>query len=757
MAFQASKLEMAYNMQKLVPPSDNEYIFYENFKNEYGEDGNKLIIGFKSDSIFSLNFYNELNALCRDIEKVNGVTEALSIANILNLTKNDSIHQFELKPLIGDKVKAENLDSLKKTVLGLRFYKKLIYNPDSNAALIIVSIDKKKLDTKDRITIINQIHDLTEKFGNKVHTEMKYSGLPYVRHVMATQVKDELVFFTFLALATTALLLLLFFRSFTNIIIPLLIVSFSVIWSVGWIGIFNYKITILTGLIPAIMIVIGIPNCIYLINKYHDEFRKHGNKIKSLQRVISKVGIATVLTNSTTAIGFGVFYFTDTLMLKQFGVVAFLSVTSIFIISLLLIPIIYSFLPAPSVKQTKHMDNKSMNTFVNWIHNMVFNKRRRIYFFTIAIIIISVFGFIKLKPLVYMVDDIPHHNKLYQDLLFIQANFKGVMPFEIIIDTGERDGIKNPTTLQKIYKLQKNLENHPEFSRAVSIVEVISFANQSYHDGDEKYYRLPNNLDFTEIAGYMPSNKNSDKNILNSLVDKEFQKARISIQMADIGSENMKNLTAEVRKTMDEIFPKEDYKCTITGTSIIFLKGNEYLLSSLGQSIVLAFVIIALLMGLMFTSFKMIIVSLIPNAIPLLITCGIMGFLGIPLKPSTILVFSIALGIAVDDTIHFLTKFRHELKYSGKTVTEVLSISVKEMGQSMIYTSVILFFGFIIFTFSNFQGTVSLGFLTAITLLVALFSNLFVLPALILSFEKNINPKEELEDSIIEDDINDNE
>lgn len=757
MAFQASKLEMAYNMQKLVPPTDNEYIFYENFKNEYGEDGNKLIIGFKSDSIFSVNFFNQLNSLCLDIEKVNGVTEALSLANILNLVKNDSIHQFELKPLIKDKVNAENLDSLKKTVLGLRFYKKLIYNSDSNAALIIVSIDKKKLDTKDRINIINQIHDLSENFGKKVNTEMKYSGLPYVRHVMATQVKDELVFFTFLALATTALLLLIFFRSFTNIIIPLLIVSFSVIWSVGWIGLFNYKITILTGLIPAIMIVIGIPNCIYLINKYHDEYRKHGNKIKSLQRVISKVGIATILTNLSTAIGFGVFYFTDTLMLKQFGVVAFLSVTSIFIISLILIPVIYSFLPAPSAKQTKHMDNKSMTSFVNWMHHMVFNKRRRIYFFTIALIILSIFGFLKLKPLVYMVDDIPHHNKLYQDLLFIQANFKGAMPFEIIIDTGEKDGIKDPTTLQKIYKLQKNLENHPEFSRAVSIVEVISFANQSYHDGDEKYYRLPNNLDFTEIAGYMPNNNNGNKSILNSLVDKDFQKARISIQMADIGSENMKMLTAEVKKTLDEVFPKEDYKCTITGTSIIFLKGNEYLLSSLGQSIVLAFVIIALLMGLMFTSFKMIIVSLIPNAIPLLITCGIMGFLGIPLKPSTILVFSIALGIAVDDTIHFLTKFRHELRYSGKTVPEVLSISIKEMGQSMIYTSVILFFGFIIFTFSNFQGTVSLGFLTAVTLLVALFSNLFVLPALILSFEKNINPKEELEDAIIENDENEHE
>jgi predicted RND superfamily exporter protein len=669
----------------------------------------------------------------------------------MNLVRNDSIQKFQLQPISRLNLSQDQIDSMKILVTDLKFYRSLIYNPDSNTSIIAVSIDKNKLDSKDRTAIIDSIYNQCEAFAKQHNLILHYSGLPYVRHILSTKVKDELGFFTVLALVVTALLLLVFFRSIPNIFVPLTVVFFAVIWSVGWIGMLGYKVTLLTGLIPAIMIVIGIPNCIYLIHKYHDEYTKHNNKIKALKRVISRVGVATVLTNMTTAIGFGVFYFTDTLPLKQFGVAAFLSVLSIFVISLTIIPILFSFLKAPSSKQTKHLENKHVLAIVNWIHHMVFNRRKRVYFFALAMVVVAIMGVFKLKPLVYMVDDIPHDDKLYKDLTFMQNNFKGVMPFEIIIDTREVDGLKNPVTLQKIYKLQKKIEKQPDFSRAMSIVEIINFANQSWHNGDPKYYRLPNNLDLNEMASYFPSAK-GNKGMLKSLIDSNFSKARISIQMADVGSVRMEEITNEVKEIIKEIFPVEDYDYKVTGTSIIFLKGNEYLVSSLVQSVILAFIIIALLMGMLFTSFKMIVVSLIPNTIPLIITCGLMGHFGIPLKPSTILVYSIAFGIAVDDTIHFLTKFRHEMKVGNMPISQMLSITVKEMSTSMIYTSVVLFFGFIMFTFSNFQGTVALGALTSITLLVAMFSNLFVLPALILSFERGLNPKKELEEVVLDAD-----
>lgn len=751
MAWFASKVELAYNMQKLVPQSDPEYIEYEKFKHEFGDDGNKFIIGFRSDKIFEQKLFNDLHQTGKSIEKIRGVHDVLSVANLYNLLRNDSLQKFQVSPLVSGPLEQKDLDSIKGIINGLKFYRDLIYNPDSNTSLVVISIEKDILDSKDRTQLIDSIYAQAEGFGIRNGLTLHYSGLPYVRHTLSTKVKDELGFFTFLALSVTAVLLLFFFRSIPNLLIPLMVVFVAVVWSVGWLGLLQYKVTLLTGLIPAIMIVIGIPNCIYLIHKYHDEYKKHGNKIKALQRVVSRVGIATVLTNATTAIGFGVFYFTDTLPLKQFGVAAFLSVFSIFLISITLIPICFSFLKPPSVRQTKHLESKLMLKIVNWIHHMVFNRKRRIYYFALLLIVVSVFGIMKLKALVYMVDDIPKEDKLYRDLMFMQDNFKGVMPFEIIIDTREADGLKNPITLQKIYKLQRKLENQPDFSRAMSIVEIISYANQSWHYGEENYYRLPNNLDLAEIANYIPAGK-GDKSLLKSMVDKDYQKARISIQMADVGSVRMEEISEEVKGIIKEIFPNEDYDVKVTGTSIIFLKGNKYLVTSLVQSVILAFIIIAFLMGMLFTSFKMILVSLIPNTIPLVITCGLMGHFGIPLKPSTILVYSIAFGIAVDDTIHFLTKFRHELKMGNKSVDEVLSITVREMSTSMIYTSVVLFFGFIIFTFSNFQGTVALGALTSITLLVAMFSNLFVLPALIQSFERGLNPKEELEEAVIEAD-----
>lgn len=751
MSYFASKVELAYNMQKLVPQTDPEYLDYEKFKTEFGDDGNKLIIGFKSEKLFTEQLFNDLHQVSQEIEKLNGVYDVLSLANLYNLIRDDSIQKFVLGPVVKGKQDRKQIDSLKEVIIGLKFYRGLILNPDSNTSLIVISIDKLKLDSKERTPIIDSIYSKCQNFGDRNGLEMHYSGLPYVRHILSTKVKDELGFFTMLALSVTALLLLLFFRSIPNLLIPLLVVFMAVIWSVGWLGMFEYKVTLLTGLIPAIMIVIGIPNCIYLIHKYHDEYSKHKNKMKALQRVISRVGVATVLTNTTTAIGFGVFYFTETLPLKQFGVAAFLSVMSIFVISLSIIPIMFSFLKAPSVRQTKHLENKSMTKVVNWIHHMVFNRRRRIYYFSILLVIVSIMGMIMLKPLVYMVDDIPKSDKLYRDLMFMQDNFKGVMPFEIVIDTRENDGLKNPVTLQKIYKLQKKLENQQDFSRAMSIVEIINFANQAWHYGDENYFRLPSNLDLGEMSSYLPSQK-GDNSILKSMVDSNYRKARISIQMADVGSVKMEEISEEVKGIIREIFPAEDYDIKVTGTSIIFLKGNKYLVSSLVQSVILAFIIIALLMGMLFTSFKMIVVSLIPNMIPLIITCGLMGYFGVPLKPSTILVYSIAFGIAVDDTIHFLTKFRHELKIGQSSIQQILSKTVKEMSTSMIYTSVVLFCGFIIFTFSNFQGTVALGALTSITLLVAMFSNLFVLPALILSFERGLNPRKELEEAVLEAD-----
>jgi predicted RND superfamily exporter protein len=281
-------------------------------------------------------------------------------------------------------------------------------------------------------------------------------------------------------------------------------------------------------------------------------------------------------------------------------------------------------------------------------------------------------------------------------------------------------------------------------------VEVVSFANQAYNNQNVARYRIPNRNELLDVIDCIPDEEEGKLNMLTSMVNKDYSKARISYQMADVGSERTEVIKNEIAAEIEQIFPKDEFEYQITGTTNIFLKGNRYLVRSLVQSLLIAFVIIALIMASLFTSVKMVLVSLIPNVVPLLITSGIMGHLGIPLKPSTILVFSVAFGIAVDDTIHFLAKFRQELQVPNLSMKLAVTNSLRETGISMIYTSIVLFFGFIIFGFSTFQGTVALGLLTAVTLLVALFSNLLLLPSLLLSYEKRLNAREELKESVIE-------
>jgi predicted RND superfamily exporter protein len=752
MLFSARNVKLAYENNKLVPHDDKDFIDYKKFTSEFGEDGNKLVLGIQSPKVFDLTLYNDLYDANEKLRTVVGVKEVLSITSFYNLVKEDEKARFSLVRLPSKKPSSQSeLDSIRDLFLHLGFYKNAIYNTETHASLTVLTINPNVLDTEERVRMVEAIDAIMTPLGQKHGLEVHYSGIPYVRTAFAQMVKGELFKFTFLAISVTALLLLLFFRSFVNFIIPLFLVGVSVVWSMGIIGIAGYKLTILTGIIPPLMVVIGIPNCIYLLNKYHIEFRKHGNKIKALTRIVAKVGPANLLTNFTTSIGFGVFYFTKTTLLTQFGVVTFFSILSISLLTVVLLPVIYSFLPPPTIRQTKHLENKYVNQFIAKVHFVVFNRKRVIYFFAFASVFVSVLGLVKLKPLVYVVDDIPKDSKIYTDLQFFEHNFKGIMPLDIIIDTEEEDGLKQTATLQRIATLQKRLDEYDEMARSISVVDVLAFANQAWNDGNEKYYRLPSKTTLGNIVNYLPSfTDTTQKSVMSNVVDASFRKTRISIQLADVGSARMAELTEELRAHLGDIFPKDTYTTKVTGTSYLFLVGNRYLVKSLFQSVLIAFIIIAIIMGTLFTSFKMIIVSLIPNIIPMLITAGIMGWAEVPLKPSTILVFSIAFGIAIDDTIHFLAKFRQELKQTKTPIKKALSLTLNEMGTSLLYTSVVLFFGFSMFAFSDFQGTVSLGVLTSVSLFFALFSNIFVLPALILSYEKRLNPRHELKESVIE-------
>jgi hydrophobe/amphiphile efflux-3 (HAE3) family protein len=748
--FYATKVQMTYDFAKVVPQDDPDYIDYVKFKETFGEDGNILVIGTQSKDLFKLAYFNDLYDLCNEIEAMEGVEKVVSITKAYNLSRNDSLGKLEIKPILAKKFKTQTeLDSFQNVVKSLKFYHGLLFNPESDLVILAINLNKKQLDSKARIPLVSGIEKRVKEFGSTHHSEVHISGLPYVRTIMSSRVGNEIKIFTYLSILITALFIFLFFRFLSAVVFSLIVVVIGVLATMGLLALFDYKITILTGILPPLMVIIGVQNCIYLLNVYHQEFTKHGNKMLALLRLISKNGLPLFLTNVTTAVGFVVFSFSGSAMLDQFSVISGIVIMLIYIISLIFIPIAYSYLPPPNPKHTKHLDSIRLNNVLNKCNNLVHHKRPTIYIVTLALLGLSIYGSFKVKNLGYVVDDLPANDPVYVDLKFFEKHLKGALPFEISIDTKRNDGVKDYVTLQKINRLQKELAQFPELSKPTSIVDVLKFANQGMHYGDERYYIVPSVVDITDIVDYIPK-ENNKIDIMKSMVDSNYRKARVSVQMADIGNVEMKILTKKVQNKVDSIFPKENYEVKITGTSAIFLKGNDYLIENLIQSMISALIIISIMMAFLFFSWKMVLISLIPNIIPLVMTFGIMGFFDIRLKPSTIIIFSIAYGIVVDFTIHYLAKYRHSLKKNNWDMKIAIQESLREAGPSIIYTAIALFGGFIIFAASNFGGTIALGVLTSLALIFGMFMNLLLLPAMLLSLEKTMNSKKEFGTSFIE-------
>jgi hypothetical protein len=736
MAFQAKDVKETYRFGGLLPEDDSTYLEYDKFLTEFGEDGNAMVIGTQGKQIYELKNFAAWYRLGEEIKKIEGVDSVFSIAHCYDLIKNEQEERFELR-LISPKeptTQAE-VDSVKSTLSRLPFYKDLLYNDSTDATLMMIFVNGEKFNSEDRGDVMIRILELTDAYSEN-YMKLAYSGLPYIRTYIAKQVKSELVKFIFLAALVTALILFLFFRSVRVVFFCLLVVGVGVIWSVGTIALLDFKLTSLSGLIPPLIIVIGIPNCVFLLNKYHSEYKNHGNRIKALVRVISKIGNATFLTNFTTALGFATFIFTQSDVLRQFGIVASLNIFGIFLLSILMIPIIFSYLPEPKTRHLKHLQKRWLDTVVSSLVTWVTDRRRSVYIIAATVIVVAVYGVTLIQTTGNIVDDLPEGDTVIEDLHFFETNFNGVMPFEVLVDTKRKGQAVKDKNLKRIEELQELIHTYPEFSKSVSMVDAMKFAKQSFYNGSPEKYSLIRGTEKAFISPYLTHQEEGSGGIGGVFMDSTKQVGRISAQMADIGTERMEEIINEMKPRIDSIFPVEDYHITLTGTSIVFLKGTRYLVSNLMTSLILAILVIATIMYILFGSVRMVLISLLPNMVPLLCTAGLMGFAGVPIKPSTILVFSIAFGISVDDTIHFLAKYRQELDARAGRMKEAVIRAVKETGVSMIYTSIVLFFGFSIFTSSKFGGSQAIGILASFTLLMAMLSNLVLLPSLLLSFEK---------------------
>jgi hypothetical protein len=768
MGWEARNVRMSYQFSGVLPHDDSTYLAYENFTKQFSEDGNVLVFGCNDPEIWELSNFNAWKELGEQMKKVTVPIECqeggqtvtrempivdsiFSIAHAYEMYADtvvqrneeseemqmDTAYKFSFRKIVPFTPRNQStVDSIHDKLHSLPIYEDLLYKSKSDATILMVFINPNIFNSKNRGDAVDRMVAIADQFKEKTYIPVYVSGLPFVRNTMMTKVKKELKFFTILSLVVSALSILVFFRSARAVLICTIIIGMGVVFSMGTIALFDYPITMLMGLIPPLMIVIGVPNCIYLLTKYHSEFVVHGNKMRAMARVVQKVGEAAFMINATTAVGFATFIFIDSEVLQQFGVISALNSMLMFFISLIAFPIMFSYTSAPGPRHLKHMDMDWLYKLLEGLLQIITKRRRMIYGIAIISTAVCVYGMTLIETTGNIVDDLPDHDRVITDLRWFEKHFNGVMPFEIMVESKKEGVITKPQVLSRISQLQDTLKTYPQISKSLSIADASKFARQAFYNGDPERYTLIQRNEQSFIAPFFQFNygaKGSEK----AFVDSTKSKTRISAHVADIGTKQMASLLKDLKPKVDSIFPSDKFKITFTGTCIVFLEGTNYLVDNLFSSMLFAIAVISIMMAWMFKSPRMVIVSLIPNIIPQIITAGLMGFFGIPLKPSTILVFSIAFGITVDNTIHFLAKYRQEIWLQKYSLYECVLLAVKDTGASILYTSIVLFFGFGMFAFSQFDGSRALGVLTALTLLSALLTNLIVLPAMLLSFNKS--------------------
>ncbi|MFT4600747.1 MAG: putative RND superfamily exporter protein [Arenicella sp.] len=780
---------------------------YELLKKSFGGSESLLIFSIQCEKLYELENFQAWYDIGEKISDFDAIDSVISEAHLYQVIKDTENKKFAFDKVAKRRPETQaEVDSLQQIVRGNPFYDGLLFNKEENVSLMMAFVNEEIMADIKKANILFDVEDVAYQYEDQLG-KVRVSGMPHIRVMVGAKLKGELGLFIGLSIGMTSLLLFIFFRSLKIVLICNVVVFVGVIWSLGSIGAFNFQLSILMVLIPPLIIVISIPNCIFLINKFHQEIIEHGNKAKALSRVIRKIGNATFLTNLTTALGFSTFIFTNSERLAEFGIIASLNILVVFFLSITILPIILSYSAIPKSKHLKHLEKQWLHLAVQKLEYLSLYKRKWVYIVTAVLITVAGIGISKIEATGNITGDLPADDPITTDLKFIEENFGGSIPFDIILDTKKPNTFH--TRFEEIEEIQDYVATYGVFSKSLSATDGIKLLSMAYSNNNPEKFEIPSIQKMARISDYV-ANSLDQTSGFSGISDSASNLSRISMQIVDTGSYQIKEIVERMKPALEEIINPDkpyldaeylaisklsgaekskslqavydkvpiiqfdmermfaannstelaSYESTpafndtlrkamdehewgviITGTSVVASNGTQYLVSNLFISLGCAIVLIGILMALLFRSWRMVVASLIPNFIPLLFTAGIMGFVGIPIKPSTLLVFSIAFGISVDDTIHFLAKFRQEMKLHEHDLRRCILVALRETGISMIYTSIVLFFGFLMFTGSQFGGTKALGLLVSLTLLIAMFANLMILPSLLLGMERKISGK----------------
>jgi predicted RND superfamily exporter protein len=747
MGYMGRNVEVSYHFARMLPETDSVYTEFVALNEQFEQgSGGVVFLAAHDRAMFTPYILNSWIEMAKNIEATPDVVNVLSWHNAVELTLGpDSTDRFVADPICDGRINTrDEAQQLKATLNELPVYHGLMNSHDGNTQLMAVQITDTANYSKLFFPMIDRITNEAKKFERRTGIDVQISGVPYLRMINARSIKSEINLFLGLTGIVTLLIMFAMMRSTRAALIALAVVGVGVVGSFGVLGGLGYKLTLFSALIPPLLIVIAVPNCIFFINKYHQEFALHKDVDQAVAFTVKKIGGVALLTNLTTALGFSTFILTSSDALVHFGIAATINIIMVFVLSISILPVLYSWLPAPRPQHYKHLDQKWLSNGVLWLERVAQYHRRWVYLGSVLLAVLGGLGMMRMQTTGNITTDIDPSDPLVTQMKFFEQELGGVIPLEVIVNTRESGGINSSSVLRQVEEFQRSLDTLPNMSRSISVVDFLKFSRQAFYGGMPEFYELPSAAERRQIAALLPSGAASANQALTSgLIDKDNQRLRVTVQVQDLPRPEMIEVVKAIQHNADAVFDREQVDVSFSGAGLIFLRSTEFLIDNLMMSLVLAVVVISILMAGLFRSWRMMVVAILPNLLPLIMTAGIMGWFGIPVKPSTVLIFSIAFGISVDDTLHLLSRYRQELHINGGRIADAALKAIHETGVSMFYTSVVLFAGFMIFLASNFGGTQALGLLVSLTLGFAMFSNLILLPSLLMSLDKVMSAKEQ--------------
>lgn len=701
----------------------------------FGRSETVLYVVLHETDLFAPEFLRRLDSLTTTFQQKRGVESVLSLANVpfLNRVNGDlrAVPALDLSLDSGD---------LSQRFLDQPFLRGLLISEDSTATVMMIRIDPEFNNRPERIDLVNEIGAAVESMPGSA----ALAGFPYLRSQYAKRVSSEAPLFTVMALLISLTFLYLTFRAWRTVFLPTVIVGVGIAWTFGLMALFDQKLNIVTAVLPALIVIIGMANAIHLTTKFFDQYLVLRSRREAMLVTLRTVGTATFLTSLTTAIGFAVLLLSGNRLLEGFGGFAAIGIMILYVLSIALIPMVYIRVRPPRSDIISLATHDRFSDYFDAKARLTRRFSGSIIVLTGMLVVIGVIGVTKISTDIFVFSDFYPDDPLRRDLAVFEEKFGGVLPMEVVIESDRPGRFRTLGAMRSMERLEHALGTFESVGMTLSAVDLVKLGNQAYFGGNPAAYRLPSTyeLPFLQDALGRFLDAGPEDDLLGNLplfVDSTFSRARIYLGVADIGTEQMNVLADSVASLTASTFTGDEYDVVVTGTAILSTRSGESLVRNLILSLSVALVVISILMAFLFRSAALTFISLAPNMIPLLIVGGAMGFAGITLKPSTALIFSLAFGIAVDDTIHFLAKYRIH-RWEGMERDDAVRKTLGETGKAILFTSLVLMGGFLVFTLSSFGGTVTMGALTALTLGVALIANLFLLPALLYRFAPNTTP-----------------